>query len=182
LLVKKPQRSLRIRRGPYIQQAVGLITPRWWRDACRNACGCNWRRVDGLNPQITSSQTSASWTESAAVGGRLGHWEGNTLVVDTTNYSDKTAFRGSGENLHVTERFTRVDTDAIRYEFTADDPTTWTRSWSGEVPMRRMQGPLYEYACTEGNYGLANILRGARVEDAKAEAAANANPQTPRAK
>jgi len=78
-----------------------------------------------LNPQITSSQTSASWTESAAVGGRLGHWEGNTLVVDTTNYSDKTAFRGSGENLHVTERFTRVDTDTIRYEFTADDPTTW---------------------------------------------------------
>jgi hypothetical protein len=110
------------------------------------------------------------------LGDSRGHWEGNTLVVDTTNYSDKTAFRGSGENLHVTERFTRVDTDAIRYEFTADDPTTWTRSWSGEVPMRRMQGPLYEYACTEGNYGLANILRGARVEDAKAEGAAKTNP------
>ena len=116
------------------------------------------------------------------VGDSRGRWEGNTLVVDTTNYSDKTAFRGSGENLHVTERFTPVDTDTIRYEFTADDPTTWTRSWSGEIPMRRMQGPLYEYACTEGNYGLANILRGARVEDAKAEAASKANPQTLRAK
>jgi hypothetical protein len=116
------------------------------------------------------------------VGDSRGHWEGNTLVVDTTNYSDKTAFRGSGENLHVTERFTRVDADTIRYEFTADDPTTWTRSWSGEIPMRRMQGPLYEYACTEGNYGLANILRGARVEDAKADAAAKANPQTLQAK
>jgi hypothetical protein len=116
------------------------------------------------------------------LGDSRGHWEGNTLVVDTTNYSDKTAFRGSGENLHVTERFTRVDADTIRYEFTADDPTTWTRSWSGEIPMRRMQGPLYEYACTEGNYGLANILRGARVEEAKAEAAAKANPQTLRAK
>jgi hypothetical protein len=108
------------------------------------------------------------------LGDSRGHWEGNTLVVDTVNYTDKTAFRGSGENLHVIERFTRVDADTIRYEFTADDPTTWTRSWSAEIPMKRMQGPLYEYACTEGNYGLANILRGARVEDAKAEAAAKA--------
>jgi hypothetical protein len=110
------------------------------------------------------------------VGDSRGHWVGNTLVVDTTNYSDKIGFRGAGENLHVTERFTRVDADTIRYEFTVDDPTTWTRSWSADIPMRRMQGPLYEYACTEGNYGLANILRGARVEDAKAEAAAKANP------
>src|SRR6267154_870982 len=110
------------------------------------------------------------------IGDSRGHWEGNTLVVDTTNYSDKIGFRGAGENLRVTERFTRVDADAIRYEFTVDDPTTWTRSWSAEIPMRRMQGPLYEYACTEGNYGLANILRGARVEDAKAETAAKANP------
>jgi hypothetical protein len=109
------------------------------------------------------------------IGDSRGHWVGNTLVVDTTNYSDKIGFRGAGENLHVTERFTRVDADTIRYEFTVDDPTTWTRSWSAEIPMRRMQGPLFEYACTEGNYGLANILRGARVEDGKAEAGAKAN-------
>ena len=69
----------------------------------------------------------------------------------------------------------RVNRDTLVYEFTVDDPTTWTRSWSAEIPMRRMRGPLYEYACTEGNYGLANILRGARVEDVKAEAAAKAN-------
>ena len=110
------------------------------------------------------------------IGDSRGHWEGNTLVVDTTNYSDKIGFRGAAENLHTTERFTRVDADTIRYEFTVDDPTTWTRSWSAEIPMKRMQGPLYEYACTEGNYGLMNILRGARAEDAKAEAAAKANP------
>jgi hypothetical protein len=110
------------------------------------------------------------------VGDSRGHWAGNTLVVDTTNYSDKIGFRGAAENLHVTERFTRVDADTIRYEFTVDDPTTWTQSWSAEIPMKRMQGPLYEYACTEGNYGLANILRAARVADAKAEAAAKANP------
>ena len=109
--------------------------------------------------------------ETRAVTGWGTPWS-STQPIST----DKTAFRGSGENLHVTERFTRVDADTIRYEFTVDDPSTWTRSWSGEIPMRRMQGPLFEYACTEGNYGLANILRGARVEDAKAEAAGKANP------
>ena len=109
------------------------------------------------------------------LGDSRGHWEGNTLVVDTTNFTDKTAFRGSGEKLHVVERLTRVDADTIRYEFTVDDPTTWTRTWSAEVPMKRMQGPLFEYACSEGNYGVANILRGARVEEAaKAAAVANA--------
>jgi len=108
-------------------------------------------------------------------GDSRGHWEGNALVVDTTNYSDKIGFRGAGENLHLTERFTRVAADAIHYEFTVDDPTTWTRPWSAEVPMQRMQGPLFEYACTEGNYGLANILRAARVQETKAESSATAN-------
>jgi hypothetical protein len=126
-------------------------------------------RIIPLDSRPHLGQNLRQW-----IGDSRGHWEGNTLVVDTVNYTDKTAFRGSGEKLHVTERFTRVDADTIRYEFTADDPTTWTRSWSAEIPMRRMQGPLYEYACTEGNYGLENILRGARVEDAKAEAAAKA--------
>jgi hypothetical protein len=106
------------------------------------------------------------------IGDSRGHWEGNTLVVDTTNFTDRTAFRGSSEKLHVTERFTRTDADSIRYEFTVDDPTTWTRSWSAEVPMRKMGAPIYEYACSEGNYGIANILRGARVEEQKAAARA----------
>jgi hypothetical protein len=68
----------------------------------------------------------------------------------------------------VTERFTMVDRDTIRYAFTVNDPGTWTRAWSGEIPMRRIEGPIYEYACHEGNYGLANILRAARVQEANA--------------
>ncbi len=105
---------------------------------------------------------------SQLMGDSRGHWEGNTLVVDTVNFTNKTAFRGSSENLHVVERFTRVGRDAIRYEFTVEDPTTWTRPWTAQLPLQRMDGPLFEYACSEGNYGLANILRGARVEEAKA--------------
>jgi len=108
------------------------------------------------------------------MGDSRGHWEGSTLVVDTTNFTDRTAFRGSGEALHVTERFSRTEADSIRYEFTVDDPTTWTRSWSAEIPMRKMGAPIYEYACAEGNYGIANILRGARVVEAQAALAAKA--------
>ena len=113
-------------------------------------------------------------------GDSRGRWEGATLVVDTTNFTDKTNFRGSPQNtrqdifatetLHVVERFTRESEDTIRYEFTVDDPATWTRSWSGEMPIRSFEGPIYEYACHEGNYGLPNILRAARVEDARAAA------------
>ena len=99
------------------------------------------------------------------LGDSRGHWEGNTLVVDTTNFNGKAAFRGSGENLHLSERFTLTDTDTIRYEFTVDDPTTFTRPWSAEIPMRKTHGPMYEYACNEGNYALADILAGARAEE-----------------
>ena len=78
------------------------------------------------------------------LGDSRGHWEGNTLVVDTTNFTDKTAFRGSGENLHLIERFTRTDPDTIRYEFTVEDPTTFARPWSAEIPIRKTHGPMYE--------------------------------------
>jgi len=108
-------------------------------------------------------------------GHSRGRWEGQTLVVDTTNFTDKTNFRGSPQNtrqdifatesLHVVERFTPVDGTTIRYEFTVEDPATWTRPWSGEMPIRRFEGPIYEYACHEGNYGLPNILRAARVQE-----------------
>ena len=96
-------------------------------------------------------------------GDSRGRWEGDTLVVDTTNFTDKTHFRGSSEALHVIERFTRVDADTILYEFTVEDPTSWTRPWSAEIPMMKTEGPLYEYACHEGNYDLANILGIARA-------------------
>jgi hypothetical protein len=108
-------------------------------------------------------------------GDSVGRWEGNTLVVDTTNFTDRTNFRGAprstrqdiyaSDTLHVVERFTLTAPDRIRYQFTLDDPATWTRPWSGEIPLRRFEGPLFEYACHEGNYGLANILRGARALD-----------------
>jgi hypothetical protein len=104
------------------------------------------------------------------MGDSRGHWEGDTLVVDTTNFTGKTAFRGSSENLHVVERFRRVDADTVLYQFTVDDPSTWTHSWSAEIPMTKIQGPVFEYACHEGNYGMANNLSGARAEEKKAEA------------
>ena len=109
-------------------------------------------------------------------GDARGRWEGDTLVVDTANFTDKTNFRGppgttrqditASETLHVVERFTRVDANTIRYEFRVEDPNTWTTPWAGEMAIRRFGGPIYEYACHEGNYGLANILRAARVEEA----------------
>ncbi len=105
-------------------------------------------------------------------GDSRGRWEGDTLVVETTNFTDKTHFRGSSEALHVVERFTRVDADTILYEFTVEDPTSWTKPWSAEIPMMRTEGPLYEYACHEGNYDMSNILRIARALEKEAEAAA----------
>jgi hypothetical protein len=103
------------------------------------------------------------------MGDSRGHWEGDTLVVDTTNFTDQTAFRGSSDKLHVVERFRRVDADTVLYQFTADDPSTWTHSWSAEIPMTKIQGPIFEYACHEGNYGMANNLSGARADEKKAE-------------
>jgi hypothetical protein len=102
------------------------------------------------------------------MGDSRGHWEGNTLVVDTTNFTGRTAFRGSSENLHVVERFTRTDADTVLYQFTVSDPSTWEKSWSGEVLMSKIDGPIFEYACSEGNYGMRNNLSGARADEAKA--------------
>jgi cell division septation protein DedD len=108
------------------------------------------------------------------MGSNRAHWEGNTLVVESSNFTDKTAFRGASENMRLTERFTRIDEDTIRYQFTVDDPSTWTRPWSAEMPMRKTVGPLFEHACHEGNYPLYNTLAGARAEEQKkaAESAA----------
>ncbi len=100
-------------------------------------------------------------------GDSIGRWEGDTLVVDTTNFTDKTRFRGSAENLHVIERFTRVDAKTLLYKFTVDDPTTFTKPWTGEYPWPATSDPIYEYACHEGNYALGDILRGARLLEAE---------------
>lgn len=99
-------------------------------------------------------------------GDSRGRWEGNTLVVDTTNFSPKSNFMGSSEHLHLVERFTRVAADAIRYEMTISDPTTWSKPWTAETPLKRSPHTLYEYACHEGNFEIiAGILRAARADE-----------------
>ena len=111
------------------------------------------------------------------MGDSRGHWENNTLVVETTNFTNKTGdvgagmqrgtFRGSDDNLRLTERFTRVDPETILYEFTVDDPTAFTSSWTAQLPMARTPGPLFEYACHEGNYAMTDVLAGARTLEKK---------------
>jgi hypothetical protein len=102
-------------------------------------------------------------------GDSIGHWEGDTLVVDTTNFTDQNPFQGA-QNLHVVEKFTRVADDTILYQFMVEDPGMWTKPWSGELPITKINGNLYEYACHEANYGLYNTLKGARVAEAAAAA------------
>ena len=106
------------------------------------------------------------------VGDSRGHWEGDTLVVESKNFVERRSYRGSTGFRHVVERFTRVAADTIRYEFTIDDPTTWTSSWSGKVPMIRTEGPMFEYACHEGNHDIRHILEIHRNLDKQAAAAA----------
>jgi hypothetical protein len=98
-------------------------------------------------------------------GDSIGRWDGDTLVVDTTNFAKARAFRGASASMHLTERFTRVDRDTLRYEFTVDDPATWTRSWTASIPMVRSTELIYEYACHEANYALAGVLQGARYQE-----------------
>jgi hypothetical protein len=99
------------------------------------------------------------------MGDSRGHWEGATLVVDTINFSEKTDLRGAAEHLHLVERFRRVDADTIDYRFIADDPTTWTRAWTAEFPLKKTSQQMYEYACHEGNArSVEGILRASAVQ------------------
>ena len=123
--------------------------------------------LDG-RPHLPSSVRS--WT----VDGR-GHWEGDTLVVESTNFRvDKRSRFGvvfdgmTDENLRVVERFTRKSADMILYQATVEDPTVYTKPWTVEIAMNKAEGPIYEYACHEGNYGMSGILSGIRAEEKKA--------------
>jgi len=104
-------------------------------------------------------------------GDSRGRWEGNTLVVETTNFTNKGTgalqpkLQVTDENLHLVERFTRVDADTLLYEFTVTDETTWTKPWTASIPMAKSREQMYEYACHEGNYGLLGILEGARADE-----------------
>ena len=104
------------------------------------------------------------------LGDSRGHWEGDTLVVETTNFSEKTNFEGSSSNRHVVERFTRAGADTIEYKFTVTDPTRWTRPWTAMVPWTLGEGPMFEYACHEGNHGMIGILQGSRAQEKAAAA------------
>ncbi|HZS57991.1 MAG TPA: hypothetical protein VFA43_01890 [Gemmatimonadaceae bacterium] len=133
----------------------------------------------GNHPQLNSNVRQ--W-----VGSSRGHWEGDTLVVDTTNMNSKRNFIGGGggrsglapnnDQMHVVERFTRTGPDTLLYQFTVENPAIYTHPWSGEIPMKATKEPLYEYACGEGNYALMDILAGARAEE-KAAAAAGQKKQ-----
>ncbi len=112
------------------------------------------------------------------LGDSRGYWDGDTLVVETTNFThdahffDYRDFRGSTGHLHLVERFTRVDAHTLHYEFTVTEPTTFTRPWTARVPITKTEEPIFEYACHEGNRALANILRGARVQEEAARVSA----------
>jgi hypothetical protein len=103
------------------------------------------------------------------LGDSIGQWEGDTLVVETTNFTDQTRFRGSSRDLKVTERFTRVGANNILYKATMEDASTWTKPWTLELPFAAINGPIYEYACHEGNYAIVDILAGARKIEAEAQ-------------
>jgi hypothetical protein len=100
------------------------------------------------------------------LGDSRGRWEGDTLVVDTTNFSEKRNLQGSDGTFRLVERFTRIAPDAIKYAFTVVDPTTWTKPWTAEVPLNKIEGPTIEYACNEGNRDEVAILQNARAQEA----------------
>jgi len=114
-------------------------------------------RIVPMDNRAQMPQSVRQW-----VGDSRGRWDGDTLVVETTNFLGETAFPNSGRDLHLTERFKRVDADTLLYEFTVDDPATYTRPWTVQMPMTRSNEPMYEYACHEGNYGMMNLLSAAR--------------------
>ena len=102
------------------------------------------------------------------IGTSHGRWEGDTLVIETKGFKGETSFRGSSPNLHLIEKFTRSDNDTLVYQFTATDPSTWVRPWTVEIPLRRTDDQIFEYACHEANYGMTNLLKGARAVDGAA--------------
>ena len=99
-------------------------------------------------------------------GDSRGHWDGDTLVIETSNYSEKNDFMGSSEQLTITERFTLTDAETLEWEVTVNDPGTWTKPWTASIPLKRTEDAIYEYACHEGNYGMEGMLSGARAEEA----------------
>ena len=129
----------------------------------------NDSRVIPLDGRTHLPPTMRMWR-----GDSRGHWEGDTLVVETRNFYGRTAFserQGSTPDMHLVERFTRADADTLLYEFTVEDSATWVEPWTAAVSMAKLDVPMFEYACHEGNYGMTGILTGARADDKASEAA-----------
>ena len=122
------------------------------------------------NARIVPLDGSAHVSDSVRLvtGDARGHWDGSTLVVETRNFLRETGFTGSGAGLRLVEEFERVDANTLRYEFTIDDPDNFTAPWTVVIPMTKSDEPMFEYACHEGNYGMTNLLSGARADDAAA--------------
>jgi hypothetical protein len=119
-------------------------------------------RIIPLDGRPQPSESVRQW-----MGVSRGRWDGDTLVIETTNFNGKNPLRGSSEHMRVTERLRRVADDVIEYKFTVDDPKMWSSAWSAEAVMKKTVGPIFEHACHEGNYGLYNTLVGARLEEKK---------------
>ncbi len=117
-------------------------------------------RIIPMDGQPHLSQEVRQWA-----GDSRGHWDGETLVVETTNFRRETHFEGSSSNMHLIERFTRIGPETLSYEFTVEDPTMWARPWTTQIPMVKNESPIFAYACHEGNYGMVNILTGARAQE-----------------
>jgi hypothetical protein len=120
-------------------------------------------RIIPIDPRPHVDSKIREW-----LGDSRGHWEGNTLVVETTNFNDKTRFQRSSQNMKLVERFTRTAPDTVMYEFTVDDPSAFTKPWTAQIPMKKTEGPIIEYACNEGNYAMEWMLAGARADEKKA--------------
>ena len=120
-------------------------------------------RIIALDGRSAPPAGLRQWT-----GVSRGRWDGNTLVVESTNFNGKNPFRNASDQMKVTERFTRVSESEVTYRFTVEDPATWDRPWTAEAPMAKTVGPIFEFACHETNYGVANILAGARADEKRA--------------
>jgi hypothetical protein len=123
------------------------------------------RRIDMQNPLPPQKDLELL---PFYAGHSAGHWEGDTLVIETSNFNPERAWRGTSDKMKLVERITRVDADTLEYTFTVNDPETWTKPWTASTTLRKSDGQLYEYACHEGNYSEGNILAGARALEKKA--------------
>ena len=123
-------------------------------------------RIVPLDGRPRASSTVRPW-----MGDSRGRWDGDTLVVETINFSEKNLYRGASPNLRLVERFSRSAQGVLTYEFTINDPATWTRPWTGRLPLEKIDEQIYEYACHEANYGMDGILKGTRAEERAAQGA-----------